>query len=345
MKTTKNIITRGFLVMVLSMMAMTAVDMMGNGAVFCKTAQAIAIKIPKNANANDTATARRLNQNNINATISYKWKNGRLIQLKVEDVNPDQLTAFTGLTDLDVKASSKAWKSVDFARYKNLKKLYIHDPFCYLQKLNISKNKKLTDLTILSMSNRIKEKSSLKKLDLTKNKNLKNLHLQNLPIKKLDLTKNTKLRKLELGELNVDFNLSKLKKLQKLYISENNRISTFSLQNMPSLKYVTIDYCDKMKKCVISNCKKLKRINIKGDQISQINIKNCPKLPMHSPYPTKNSDGSFTQAPTDPGINAEGKPKNDGSGYEYPVLTYDGKIYLWVDATTATDIGGWKLQN
>lgn len=344
MKTIKNIGIRGFLVMVLTLMAITAVDMMGIGTASCKTAQAIAIKVPGNANPQDAAAARKLSKSNINAANSYKWKNGRLVQLRVSKVKPDQLKAFTGLTDLYIEnMSDSAWKTADFSRYKNLKKLHFSKAD-HLKKLDISKNKKLIELGIGD----ILKKGKLKKLDLSKNKNLKNLSLTGLSIKKLDVSKNTKLQNLFLSMMDTDVDLSKLKKLREVNIISNNKISTLSMGNASSLKWVYLFSCNNLKQFTVSNCKKLSHLDISGNKLAQVNINHCPKLLLYSPYPTKNADGTTTSRRDDSGIRLS-KTGSNGLA-EHPVVICDGKTYLWVSTTNevstdGTDSSGWKLQN
>ena len=188
MKTAKNLVTRGLFVMVLTLMAMTAIDMVGNGAVFgAKVANASSgshyskvgtpakdgkMKIPKNAKKAEKKAAKKLNK--LKIVGDYTWKKGRLVLLGLFDMNkkikPAHLKAFTGLTDLYISFSSSAWKNANFSKYKNLKTLVLCDSNnkgC-LKKLDLSKNKKLTALGI-------DRAPRLNKLNLSRNKKLKKL--------------------------------------------------------------------------------------------------------------------------------------------------------------------------
>lgn len=355
MKTVKNVVTRGLLVMVLTLMAMTAFSMVDNGAVSSVKAAKVyktkprrssgKIKIPKNAKKAEKKAAKKLNKSS--ATVwSYKWKKGRLIQLEGEKIKPSQLKAFTELTELYLEnLTTSEWKKADFSKYKKLKKLTLQNPIS-VKKVNISKNKKLTDLTI--RNNKIDKKSALKKLDLSKNKNLKNLQLLKLPISKLDLSKNTKLQVLSMDEMDVSLDVSKLKNLQEFSIRHNNKITALSFDGASSLKDIGLSMCHNLKTISVTNCRRLKNFAAHGDQLAKINIKDCPALPPHVPYPTINPDGSKTVRYDDPGIRASGKWDSATNTYKYPVLSYDNKIYYYDENLyyEAYDIrGDWKLQN
>lgn len=314
MKTAKNVVTRGFLVMVLTLMAMTAIDMVGNGAVFgAKVVQASAgsyyskagtpakggkMKIPKNAKKAEKKAAKKLNK--LKIVGDYTWKKGRLVQLGLFDMNkkikPAHLKAFTGLTDLYMYLNSSAWKNANFSKYKNLKTLVLRDSNykgC-LKKLDLSKNKKLTALGL-------DYAPQLNKLDLSKNKNLKKLYLGSLSINKIDLSKN--------------------KKLKELTMYFTTKISSLSLKGLSSLEEIVLGHCDALKKCSVENCNKLTLLTISDvKQLTKITVKNCPNLPPQ--YPTfENHTGIMLMSPS-----------------PFPILSCNNKVYNFVDDE-------WKLQN
>lgn len=327
MKTVKNAVTRGFLIMVLTLMAMTAIDMVGNGAVFgTNAAQASEynedgdtlfqkektyakdgkMKIPKNAKGREKKAAKKLNK--LKVVLYYTWKKGRLVQLSCLNngagLKPAHLKDFSSLEELHLKICSSAWKNADFSVYKNLKLLTISD-MGYIKKINLSKNKKLAYLSISGNTTtgtlengRKMKKSVLKQLNLKKNSKLKRLSLGWLPISKLDLSKN--------------------KKLQIVKMVACNKISTLSVKGLPQLTSLLSDQCDDFKKCSVENCKKLNYINITGKSLTRINVKNCPKLSPH-----------FSKIYA---VRSDGK---SGWDQEHLVLSYDNKNYNYVD-------GDWK---
>lgn len=315
MKTVKNVVTRGFLIMVLTLMAMTAIDMVGNGAVFgAKVANASSgshyskagtpakdgkMKIPKNAKKAEKKAAKKLNK--LAYIFTYTWKKGRLVQLGLsadmnKKIKPSHLKAFTGLTDLYIRFSSSAWKNANFSKYKNLKTLVLYDSNnkgC-LKKLDLSKNKKLTALGI-------DRAPQLNKLNLSKNKKLKKLYMGNLSINKIDLSKN--------------------RKLKELSMYYTTKISSLSLNGLSSLEEIYLSNCDALKKCSVENCNKLTLMTICDvKQLTKITVKNCPNLPPQ--YPTfENHTGIMLMSPS-----------------PFPILSYNNKVYNFVDDE-------WKLQN
>lgn len=385
MKTAKNLVTRGFFVMVLTLMAMTAIDMAGNGTVSgVKVAQAKThakkgkIKIPKNAKKKERKAAKELNK--LKCVAAYTWKKGRLVQLELsvefntkKKFKPAHLKAFTGLTDLNMIITSNAWKRADFSKYKNLKKLELYD-WGYMKKINLTKNKKLTDLTIhgsieepSAAYNGIK-KSVLNKLDLSGNKRLKNLDLEGFPLKKLDLTNNKNLEKLVLKSLLIHSlasgpqssdprayepktsQLGLAKNLKELTIENNNKLLGISLDGLSSLTFMSVYRCDKLRVYWMGGCNKLKSMSIHNcNKLNKCSVLLCSGLNFMDLDDVAESirinvsvcpnlpphDGTTT------GIHVSGKWNPDNESYEYPTLYYDGKTYYF----KIGDLGGdWELK-
>lgn len=373
MKTVKNIVTRGLLVMALALMAMAGV---GSGT---KTAQAkqvaskdgsvMKIKIPKNAKKAERKAVQKLNKTGTFAT-SYTWEKGRLVQLQAfgseilnekKRITPAMIDNLSSLEDLSLlSVPKKGWKTADFSKLKNLKKLHIYDGRDYIRKVNLSKNRKLADLALTLGSP--KTKSKLSKLDLSQNTNLRRLEVSSDSIKKIDLSKNKKLEDLSIGTVS-KLDLSKNKKIEKLHVyssnikkldlSKNTRlkelwlqrghitkidllklkklqsvrmewsgITSFSVKGLPSLEEINLYECDKLKKVSLTDCSKLKLVGLGGKQLAEVNIKNCPKVP-----PVEELDYNLP---------------SDG---ERPVFTYDNKVYRWtLVEEDGESFRRWQLQ-
>lgn len=199
MKTAKRMIKRGFLVMFLTWMVVTAIGMVGSGA-GSKTAQAagFTIKIPKNANKKDAKVLRKLNQTDP-YFLSYQWKKGRLVKLDISSSTKKstqtiltQLKSLTALTDLNLQLGIEKKYKLDLSKNKKLESAVIHTR---ISKLNLSKNKKLKSLTLSD--------TNIPKLDVSKNVLLKDLRIAGGgKLKKVDLSPNKKLKFLSISKDN-----------------------------------------------------------------------------------------------------------------------------------------------
>lgn len=220
MKTVKNVITRdkggswgvisrGFLVIVLTLVAMAAVCMPGDGAgTGAKIVQAKAKNAPKGANKKDVSELKKLInfQNKHNAGIeedmshvNYTWEDGRLVQM----VLFAQATSESGGRTI---GGGKG--KLDFSGFTSLKTLYIQY-FGGVTEVDVSKNKKLKELNCygcpkiknFKMSEKNKRLNRLdlnclkkvKKIDVSKLSGLKIFYVDNFAFTSLDLSKNKNL--------------------------------------------------------------------------------------------------------------------------------------------------------
>lgn len=224
MKTLKNVAKRGLLVMVLALVAMTAIGMTGNqGLSGVKVAQAA------KKNAKEVKALEK-----IRYSWNVTWKKGRVVKLVVNgetnrgNVKKVDLSAFTALTDLTFDAYDLP-----------------------LTELNLSKNKKLENITFGTAT------TKLKKLNLPKNATkLKSITLYGHALTKLDVSKCTNLETLEVcsGKLKT-LKLPKSSKLTTLNISNNN-LTSLDVSGLTSLESVS---CAKnpVRKVYAKNCPKL----------------------------------------------------------------------------------------
>lgn len=328
MKTVKSIATRGFLVMVFTLMAMTAIDMVGNGAVFgTKVVQAeTTLKIPKNAKKKEAKAAKKLKKFYV---ISYKWKNGKLVKLHLaggpKKIN---LSAFTSLTDLKlggqiVKGSgyfSSNITNLDLSKNKKLKNLFIgeddYDKDCHLKKINISKCKNLRTLKISGTK-------KLKKIDLSKNSKLKTIELLDTDnLSNLSLPKSTALKKLSVQSKKLTkLDLTKYKQLSYLALNygnlwyDDNRLTSLNLSGLTSLKEIKIG-STKLEKLDLSGLKSLSKITFEAVDyddyvgsltiLKQVDLSNCSSLRLEN-------------------------IKFEGSGDINTTFLYNGLLYKYVE--------------
>lgn len=296
MKMVKRIVKRGFLVMVLTWMAMTAINTVGSGTVSCKTAQAATdkIKIPRNAKKKDAKAVRKLNQTKIDI-VSYQWKKGRLVKLTLDlfPVSPalfkkvnTQLKALTGLTDLELLLSGGDSKNAkykpDLSKNRKLKKLYISLP---INKIDLSKNRKLESLTLNG------DESQLSKLNLSKNTRLKEFLINGGKITKLNLSKNRKLEKLQIGNVKIgSLDLSKLTELktlnivntdlEKLDLSKNIKLKNLFIQGSANtnLKRLDLSNLRDLYQVVVNDCNGIMLFLDNLPSLTFIMLENCNTL-------------------------------------------------------------------
>lgn len=185
-------------------------------------------------------------------------QNKKIENIQISDMEIPSGVKISELLELRkiVLRKTRAVKSLDLSRHKKLEELEISDAG-QLKSLILPKNGRLEKMKLSGGNNH------LKKLDLSGQKELKNLSLSNVSgWKTLDLTKNRKLRTLSLSsminmkklnlkknvmlrELSISGNgpkkldLSKNKKLTDLYLDNPN--IRFQLPKKSVLKYLTLD--------------------------------------------------------------------------------------------------------
>ncbi len=145
--------------------------------------------------------------------------------------------------------------------FPNLKKLYCSE--CYLDYLDVSKNKKLEEL----LCNR----NNLKKLNLKSNKKLIYLHCSNNNLTKLNVSNNKNLKLLycsdnKIKKLNVDKN----KKLEDIIIS-GNLLKKIDITKLSNLKSICCGE-NKLKKLDISKNKKLNCLECHTNKLTKLNV-------------------------------------------------------------------------
>lgn len=334
MKKAKNVVTRGLLVMAFTLAAVIAMDAAGMVPDGTREAQA-AIKIPKNAKKAEKKAAKKINNSGANIE-SAKWKKGRLVKLEGENVKLTHLKAFTGLKELNMTISDSTWKKADFSKYKKLERLVLSElqqSKNYLKQINLSKNKKLTSVRILGWGDKKGTVTKLQKLSWPKNGKLQSVFLYQLSFNKLDLSKCRNLQSLTLKMISInELNVSGLDKLKNIMLPATTKLSKLSLEGLSGLERLTLTRCDDLKECHVSNCSKLNYLAVNGKNLTAIHVKNCPLLPPHRA-------ASITES----GITPSAAIRSDGSR-GYPVLSYDGKLYDYVEEGSGNN-GDWKCRD
>lgn len=151
------------------------------------------------------------------------------------------------------------WKAenveLDLSIFPNLKKLYLGG-INKLNKINLSKNKKLTEFHVTSVTGNAV-------INLSKLKNLENFSCSFINVKGLKFGKLKKITSLELspsqGSRNAikKLDLSGLKNLHTLSISNFQKLNTLKLGRNKKIEDISIFNCKKLKKINLSRCKNL----------------------------------------------------------------------------------------
>ncbi len=145
--------------------------------------------------------------------------------------------------------------------FPNLKKLYCSE--CYLDYLDVSKNKKLEELNC--------NDNNLQKLNLKNNTKLKMLRCSYNKLKKININKNKKLQTFycsdnKIKKLNVDKN----KKLEDIIIS-GNLLKKIDITKLSNLKSICCGE-NKLKKLDISKNKKLNCLECHTNKLTKLNV-------------------------------------------------------------------------
>ena len=145
--------------------------------------------------------------------------------------------------------------------FPNLKKLYCSE--CYLDYLDVSKNKKLEELNC--------NDNNLQKLNLKNNTKLKMLRCSYNKLKKIKINKNKKLQTFycsdnKIKKLNVDKN----KKLEDIIIS-GNLLKKIDITKLSNLKSICCGE-NKLKKLDISKNKKLNCLECHTNKLTKLNV-------------------------------------------------------------------------
>lgn len=162
---------------------------------------------------------------------------------------------------------NKDW-NLSKAEIRKVKKIYIvNEDLKNLKGIGMFYN--LTKLTI---------GEGLNKVNLSKNRKLKKLDFENTNVKYLNLSKNKKLEyvKCEVGKLK-SLKLPKAKKLEKLICPDNSNLKKLDIRNCKALIYLNANSCG-IKTIKVGTKKKLKKADLTFNKIKKIDLSKCPKL-------------------------------------------------------------------
>lgn len=138
----------------------------------------------------------------------------------------------------------------------------------YLPKLDISKNTKLEELWLATVT--------LKELDISKNTNLKSVTLLYNSISVLDLSKNTELAYLSLYSTNIEgLDLSNNTDLENLYCPFNQRLTSIDISKNIKLKNLS---CENIQVLDVSKNTNLISLHYSGKQLTNLDISKNIKL-------------------------------------------------------------------
>lgn len=121
----------------------------------------------------------------------------------------------------------------------------------------------------------------IKRLDLSKNKKLKSLDLENSEVKKLSICNLPKLKYVRLVKNTTKSVVIKnCPKLRTFRGNENNKMQTMSIKQLPVLKYLKIGNAKRLKKLTFSLLPQLKELSIGRNLVKKLDFKKTPNLKM-----------------------------------------------------------------
>lgn len=175
-----------------------------------------------------------LNVGNVkNLDLSKNKKLKKLILSRAKQLKSLVLPKNGGLRTFELSNANKL-KKLDLSAQRELRNLSLSNLTCF-RKLDLSKNRKLKTLSLNAMI-------ILKKLYLRENKTLKELSIFKKGPKKLDLTKNTQLKEMYLDYPGIHFKLAKRNSLEKIgfhasYVTIDLSTCTTSLKQISNQSY------------------------------------------------------------------------------------------------------------
>lgn len=177
-----------------------------------------------------------------------------------------------------IDCSRNNMKELDLGTYQNLETLHCS----YNKGLNLKNINKAINLNTLSCS-----RNEVESIDLSQNKNLVNLYLDNNNIQEINLSQNEKLMELSLSTNKLtDINLSNNVNLKTLDL-ENNKLTSIDLSKNTKIRNLFLS-SNKIKKLDLTKLENLGigGINISGNEIGKLDF---------SQYTGDNNKIEFTQ--------------------------------------------------
>lgn len=227
------------------------------------------------------ATAKIVN----NSYVYVKFIKPGIATIKVTDVNGNSATCTVKVYKDNINKTTfpdsifRAYVRKNFDKNKdwNLSKAELRKV-----KIIYIKNEDLKNLKGIGMFYNLRKltiKRGLNKVNLSKNKKLRRLVFDCANVKYLDLSNNKKLEYVKCdsnGSLRT-LKLPKTKTLKKLICPCSDRLKTLDIRNCKGLTYLDAKWGG-IKEIKIGTHKKLEKIDLNGNKIKKINLAKCPKL-------------------------------------------------------------------
>ncbi len=162
----------------------------------------------------------------------------------------------------------------DLKLSKNLDLEYLRINCSNLKSINLSNNKKLKTLSIDNIH------KTLQILNLSTNNLLEKLELSGLGLDTIDISNNRNLKTLvlKLNDKISKLNISKNKKLQKIKLFKLKNIISLNTSNNKELEIISISECMKLHNINIDKNLNLKELDISQDNFQKINFSKFKKL-------------------------------------------------------------------
>lgn len=198
--------------------------------------------------------------------FSFAQKEDIKIEQRIEKLGG--LQAFTELTHLFLKNQFVK----DATPIQNLVKLKVlHLGGNELSTIDVGNLVRLDSLFLFGNIN-------ITSLDLSKNKSLREVFLQNMGIKSLDFSQCKNLEKAYInnGETLESLTIGSLPKLERLD-AVKQKLTSIVVKDLPSLKEIHLDH-NRINSIILKNLPELNRLNVYANNLSSIDLSDLPKL-------------------------------------------------------------------
>ena len=170
----------------------------------------------------------------------------------------------------DIHLSSNNLAEVDLSRFADLETIHLLEN-TKLKSVDFKKNKKLKVISIA-------QNPLIKNVDVSENKNLEMLEAYECGLSKLDLSKNDLLENVAVYSNKINnIQFGKTDNMQILDV-RNNQLKSLDVSKMPLMQSLAVISNNDLSELNVKNCPELIFLYVDSTKISTLDVSNCPEL-------------------------------------------------------------------
>ena len=170
----------------------------------------------------------------------------------------------------DIHLSSNNLAEVDLSRFADLETIHLLEN-TKLKSVDFKKNKKLKVISIA-------QNPLIKNVDVSENKNLEMLEAYECDLSKLDLSKNDLLENVAVYSNKINnIQFGKTDNMQILDV-RNNQLKSLDVSKMPLMQSLAVISNNDLSALNVKNCPELIFLYVDSTKISTLDVSNCPEL-------------------------------------------------------------------